>query len=56
MRMTSPEKLILENQSLLLMAVSVLVKSVGEDITARSLMLGASKTLQVLKDAKEFPE
>jgi len=56
MRMTSPEKLILENQSLLLMTMSLVARLMGETITANALSGAASKTLGVLHDAKTWPE
>lgn len=56
MRMTSPEKLILENQSLLLMAMSVLTRTMGQTITAQALSGAASKTLTAIHTAKTWPE
>lgn len=58
MRMTSPEKLILENQMEIMAALSLLCRAKGTDETmaARQLSTRCSKTSVALHAAKTWPE
>jgi hypothetical protein len=54
MRMTSPEKLILENQQMIMMALSVLLghKTIAEYTAGRAVSAQISKVAPVLHAAK----
>jgi hypothetical protein len=58
MRMTSPEKLILENQQQIMMALSVLLghRSIAEYTVARALSAQVSRASTVIHAAKTWPE
>lgn len=56
MRMTSPEKLILENQMRIMASLSVLARKFDERCVAIDLSQQCSKVSVVLHDAKTWPE
>lgn len=56
MRMTSPEKLILENQQQIMMALSVVMRNLNEGPASAMLSAQCSKNSTVLHAAKTWPE
>ena len=56
MRMTSPEKLILENQMQLMMAMSLLLAHAGEKLAAHNMSAQCSRLSVALQHAKTWPE
>jgi hypothetical protein len=56
MRMTSPEKLIIENQMQIMMALSVVLQHFKEVPAALAVSTQVSKTSVVLHGAKTWPE
>lgn len=56
MRMTSPEKLILENQLKIMGALSVLLRQRDEVLVAQDMSRQCSVTSTVLHAAKTWPE